>query len=67
METNWRYHLPAEKRREKPSADSNPVKEKSLARSTSIVNKKEHTRTETKTKKVMDTGIHSIYTTRGAR
>lgn len=40
METNWRYHLPAEKRREKPSADSNPVREKSLARSTSIMNKR---------------------------
>ena len=49
------------------SAGSKANREKNPAKASSIVNKKEHTRTDTKTKQVMDTGIHSIYTTRGAR
>lgn len=56
-----------QERRGWQSAGSKANREKSPAKASSIVNKKEHTRTDTKTKQVMDTGIHPIYTTRGAR
>lgn len=65
--TNGRYHLQAGEEGMAERRFQSKQRVKSPAKTSSIVNKKEHTRTDTKTKKGMDTGIHSIYTTRGAR
>ena len=50
VEAYCQHHLLAEERREKPSADSNPVREKSLARTTGIMNKR-RTRRQTREQK----------------
>ena len=53
VEAYCQHHLLAEERREKPSADSNPVREKSLARTTGIMNKR-RTRRQTREQKKRD-------------